>query len=60
MSFREYEGDVWYEVWRSSGNPDAVDTEDVQDYYEQGYYPEEAAESITRRFTLTRKAETFF
>lgn len=42
-SRREYEADVAFEVWRSGGNPDAIDEYRVQECYDMGDYPEEAA-----------------
>ncbi len=49
---REYEGNVWYEVWRSGGNSDLVDFDRLEDYYYEGLYPEEAAR---REIQLQRK-----
>lgn len=49
---KDYEYDVQYEVWRRGGNPDVVDSERVEDYYEEDFYPEEAAQqeiNIQRR-----------
>lgn len=40
---RKYEGDVWYEVWRSGGNPDIVDPDRIRDSHDEGLWPEEAA-----------------
>ena len=40
---REYEGDVFYDVWRSGGNPDRIDYDRVEDSRWEGLYPEEAA-----------------
>ena len=45
-----YEGDVWYEVWRRGGNPDLVDSDRVQDCYDEGLYSEEtASRELTRQ-----------
>lgn len=41
---REYQGDVWYEVWRSGGNPDRVNEDRVEDSYYQGMDSMRAAE----------------
>ena len=41
---KDYEYDVQYEVWRMGGNPDGVDSERVEDYYDEGMYSEEAAQ----------------
>jgi len=40
---KNYEGDVWYDTWMMGGNPDLVDPDRVEDYYEEGLYSEEAA-----------------
>ncbi len=42
-------GDVVYEVWRSGGNPDYVERDDVRDYEREGYYAEEIADMFLRR-----------
>lgn len=39
---RDYEGDVIYEVWRSGGNPDAVDRDRVRDAYDDRLSKDEA------------------
>ena len=49
---KDYEYDVQYEVWRKGGNPDRVDSDRIEDYYEEGLYSEEAAQreiNIQRR-----------
>lgn len=46
---REYEGDVFYEVWRSGGNVDRVDMDRVEDYRYDGLSAEAAAEREIRR-----------
>ena len=38
-----YEGDVFFEVWRSGGNPDAIDFDRVNDAYYAGDFAEDAA-----------------
>ena len=43
MSKHDYEGDVYYEVWRQGGDPDAIDLDRVEDSYYRGDYPEDAA-----------------
>jgi hypothetical protein len=48
-NYREYEGDVWYEVWRNGGNPDNVDPDRVRDYYDDGYGAEAAARQEQNR-----------
>ena len=47
--FEKYQGDVFYEVWRSGGNPDAVDYDRVRDCYSDGDEPECCASSELRR-----------
>ena len=45
----DYRGDVLYDVWRSGGNPDAVDYDRVDDAYAAGDYAEDVAASEVRR-----------
>jgi hypothetical protein len=45
----DYYGDMFYEVWRSGGNPDAIDPDRADDYKVAGYEPDEAAECEMRR-----------
>lgn len=40
---RQYENDVFYEVWRSGGNPDRINYERVQESYYDGRDAESAA-----------------
>jgi len=40
---RNYEADVFYEVWRSGGNPDNIDYDRLDDYRWDGVDPEKAA-----------------
>lgn len=41
---RNYENDVFYEVWRSGGDPDRIDFDGrVEDHFYNGDYPEDAA-----------------
>lgn len=47
-SRREYEADVYYEVWRSGGNPEAIDLDRVDDAYRNGWYEDEAASQELR------------
>lgn len=44
MAGDKYFGDVVYEVWRSGGDPDRVDHDDVDDHRYAGLWLEEAAE----------------
>ena len=46
---RRYEGDVWYDVWRSGGNPDRVDHDRVIDGYYEGRQAEDVARAELRR-----------
>ena len=39
----EYRGDVFYEVWRSGGNPDRIDDDRVNDRFYDGYQADECA-----------------
>lgn len=45
----EYKMDVAYDVWRSGGNPDNVDADRCRDYYDAGYYHDEAARMEMQR-----------
>ena len=45
----EYEMDVAYDVWRSGGNPDYVDSDRCRDYYYAGYDQDEAARAEMQR-----------
>jgi hypothetical protein len=47
--YREYWGDVVYEVWRSGGNPDRVDDDRVMDDYYDHAEPEDSAMRELRR-----------
>jgi hypothetical protein len=46
---REYEGDVFYEVWRAGGNPDAINFDRVEDRRWDEWEPEETAADELRR-----------
>ena len=48
-NFKDYLGEVWYDVWRNGGNPDAVDDERVRDQFDGYEYPEDAAHRELRR-----------
>ena len=39
----QYRGDVFYDVWRSGGNPDAVNDDRVEDAYYDGLEADYAA-----------------
>ena len=41
---RRYENDVFYDVWRSGGDPDAIDYEAVSDDYYNNVCHDEAAD----------------
>jgi hypothetical protein len=43
QDYDDYRGDVFYDVWRSGGNPDAVDYDRVRDSYYDGLDSEDAA-----------------
>lgn len=45
---RKYKNDVFYEVWRSGGNPDGIDYDRVQDQYWNGQNAEDAARAELR------------
>lgn len=45
---RQFENDVFYEVWRAGGNPDAIDYERVDDRYYDGQDVQIAAEAELR------------
>ena len=40
---REYEGDVYYDVWCGGGEPDAIDFERVDECFYDGLQPEAAS-----------------
>lgn len=46
---RKYEGDVYFEVWRSGGNPDAVGPDVVDSAFADGRYAEDVAADEVRR-----------
>lgn len=41
---RKYDSDVFYEVWRSGGNPDLIDPDRVDDSEARGYDADAAAQ----------------
>ena len=45
----EYRGDVWYEVYRRGGDSDRVDDDRVDDYFDEGFTHEEAADLEMKR-----------
>ena len=49
---RKFEGDVIYEVWRSGGNPDAVDYNRLDDYW---YDELDAYEAADRELQIQRQ-----
>lgn len=64
-----YEGDVFYEVWASGRNPDAINMDRVDDMRYNGYSAEEAAasecrrmrqESEDRRYAREREEEEYY
>jgi len=46
---RQYESDVFYEVWWHGGNPDRINDDRVSDRYYNGDTPEDAAMGELRR-----------
>jgi hypothetical protein len=48
-SRRDYENDVYYEVWRSGKNPDVINYDRVEDHYYNGDPTEAAARDEIRR-----------
>jgi len=46
---QQYENDVFYDVWRSGGNPDRIDCERVSDSYYDGMSHDAAANVELRR-----------
>lgn len=40
---RKYNADVYYEVWRSGGNPDRINDDRVEDSHYRGMFSDEAA-----------------
>lgn len=51
---QDYEDDVYYEIWRRGGNPDAVRPDDVDDYYYNDYSIGEAASAVLERQRRSR------
>lgn len=45
----DYEMDVMYEVWRSGGNPDAVDYDRVRDHYHESWSVDSSASAELKR-----------
>lgn len=45
---REYDADVFYGVWRSGGNADAIDSDRVRDHFYDGLSSDEAAREEIR------------
>jgi len=54
---RRYEADVYYDVWRSGGNPDAVNPDRVADAFHEGTYHEDAAAREIRKQRPAREPE---
>lgn len=48
-NLRDYENDVFYEVWRRGGNPDRIDDDRVSDAYYDGVYADDCAAREMRR-----------
>lgn len=56
---RRYQSDVFYEVWRSGGNPDRINDDRVSDRMDRGYTAEEnaSAELRAHRESAQRRRE---
>lgn len=46
---RKYQGDVWYEVWRSGGDPDRLSPDRIQDDFYRGLDYIQAASNEMKR-----------
>lgn len=56
-SRHDYESDVYYEVWRSGGNPDTIDFDRVEEAYRSGYKSDMAATREMRHQRYGEKDE---
>ena len=45
----DYENDVYYEVWRSGGNPDRIDMDRVNDDFHENLSHEQSARNHFNR-----------
>ena len=54
-----FRGDVWFEVWRSGGDPDAVDDDRIDDCYDSGACAVECASAELRKQRRRRDEEDF-
>jgi hypothetical protein len=54
---RKYEDDVYYDVWRAGGNPDAIRLERVDVAFDAGLYHDEAAREELLRQRRRRTEE---
>lgn len=45
---REYDADVFYDVWRSGGDPDRIDPDQVRDHFYDGFSAEDSARAELR------------
>ena len=52
---RKFDADVHYDVWRSGGNPDAIDRDALRDDYYAGEHAEDVATSIVRQQNARRR-----
>ncbi|MDD5086117.1 MAG: hypothetical protein PHE61_08845 [Candidatus Omnitrophica bacterium] len=57
MNEREYENEVYYEVWRMGGNPDGVNYDRVSDGYYCGRDADETAARELRHQRSRRQEE---
>lgn len=55
--FAKYEGDAFYEAWRSGRDPDALDVEELINSYYDGISPEAAASHQYERADRRRAEE---
>ena len=54
---RKYDNDVFYDVWRSGGNPDAIDFDRTRDAYYDGILAEDCASRIVREQNQKTRTE---
>lgn len=52
---RQYEGDVFYEVWRLGGRTDLINDERVTRSFDDGFTPDDAARQELKHQRLARQ-----
>lgn len=57
MTRKEFEEDVAFEVWRSGGDPDRIDFDNVEDAYYRGLDYDEASLEILKK---QRKSHEYY